>query len=136
MTVDLDALIAQAKRAAAWVGEAESPLVERLTDALESTRAKAIQYRDELRQERERADENEKRWHASVRRASELVTDKSDLAAALSRAEETIEAVRVARANHPECDKVPDGISCGWKSAVQDIDAALAEHEKNGEGDE
>jgi len=40
----------------------------------------------------------------------------------------TVEAVRAARSNHPECTEHPDGdvISCGWKRAVLDIDAALA----------
>lgn len=39
-----------------------------------------------------------------------------------------VEKVRAARANHPECELYDgdDAVSCGWKSAVIDIDTALA----------
>jgi hypothetical protein len=39
----------------------------------------------------------------------------------------TLEAVRAARSNHPECDvhKEDDPVTCGWKRAVQEIDRAL-----------
>lgn len=89
----------------------------------------------ELRQERERAEH----FREGVRVFGEQIRDMGiaefKQSRALSRAEETIDAVRAARANHPECDKVPDGISCGWKRAVQDIDATLTEYGKQKEGD-
>lgn len=117
--VDLDALIAVAETwapsecAASPVGA--SRIIESLAEALESTVA-------ELRKERERAYRAE-----SVRGERALVTVST--LAALSRAEETIAAVRAARANHPECDvhDADDPVTCGWKRAVQDIDAALTD---------
>ena len=39
-----------------------------------------------------------------------------------------VEAVRAATANHPDpCEKHPDGdtVTCGWKSAYQDVVRAL-----------
>lgn len=46
----------------------------------------------------------------------------------MSNASKILERVRTARANHPECDRHSDEgpITCGWKLAVLDIDAALA----------
>lgn len=41
MVNDVEALIAEAKRSAAWVGEGEWPLVERLIDALEAANKRA-----------------------------------------------------------------------------------------------
>jgi hypothetical protein len=40
----------------------------------------------------------------------------------------SLAAVREARSGHPECDVHPEGdpVSCGWKRAVLDIDAALS----------
>lgn len=40
----------------------------------------------------------------------------------------TLDAIRVARSNHPECKKHPgdDNMTCGWKAAILDIDKALA----------
>lgn len=42
-------------------------------------------------------------------------------------AEAKLEALRVARGNHPECDVHPgeDVVTCGWKRAVLDMDAVL-----------
>lgn len=53
--------------------------------------------------------------------AEPAVTAERDALAAV------IEQVREARGNHPECDRryEDDPVSCGWKRAVQDIDAAL-----------
>lgn len=41
--------------------------------------------------------------------------------------EQIIEKIKIARSNHPECDKHDenDPVTCGWKRAVQDIDAAM-----------
>lgn len=40
----------------------------------------------------------------------------------------TLDKVRAARSNHPECDKHDDEdvVKCGWKNAVLDIDKALS----------
>ena len=42
---------------------------------------------------------------------------------------EALQPIRDALAGHPHCDHHPDDdpISCGWKRAVADIQAALAE---------
>lgn len=49
------------------------------------------------------------------------------LIAEIARLRAALDAVREARANHPECTFHPAGdiIRCGWKAAVLDIDAAL-----------
>lgn len=134
--IDLDALEAlyrdDKKRPVGTIGQADAlALIAELRQERErvaewrSRRNEALDeealLREALTQERERADDL---LTANVG----LVDAVYATDAALSRAEETIAAIRVARANHPECDKVPDGISCGWKRAVQGIDAALAGH--------
>lgn len=45
----------------------------------------------------------------------------------LEAAEAKVERVRTALANHPRCERHPDDdpITCGWKSAVLDVQAAL-----------
>ena len=53
------------------------------------------------------------------------------LADALEAATTTLDLVREARGNHPKCDRYDDdGVSCGWKSVVLDIDAALSHPEE------
>ena len=54
--------------------------------------------------------------------------DIAALVAEVERLRGQVEAVRAAVANHPDpCEKHPDGdtVSCGWKSAYQDIIHAL-----------
>lgn len=48
-----------------------------------------------------------------------------------------VEQVRAARSDHPACEKHPERepVSCGWKRAVLDIDAALATAPEKGERD-
>lgn len=67
--------------------------------------------RDNWKLSAEEATRAEKRWRA---RAEGLAA--------------VVEKVRAARANHPECELYDgdDAVSCGWKSAVIDIDTALA----------
>lgn len=38
---------------------------------------------------------------------------------------DALRAIKLARDNHPECDK--DETACGWKRVVQDIDEVLEE---------
>ena len=54
------------------------------------------------------------------------------LADALEAATTTLDRVREAWGNHPKCDRHDDedAVSCGWKSAVLNIDAALTEGER------
>lgn len=66
-----------------------------------------------------------------VRLADALEAAESALTAALTREaglNAQLAKVRAARADHPQCDRHEDDspVSCGWKSAVLDIDAALA----------
>ena len=51
---------------------------------------------------------------------------------ALEAATTNLDRVREARGNHPKCDRHDDedAVSCGWKSAVLNIDAALTEGER------
>ena len=53
--------------------------------------------------------------------------DVQEMIARIDRAEATIARVKEARAGHPSCGihKAADVLSCGWKSAVRDIDEAL-----------
>lgn len=53
------------------------------------------------------------------------------LAAEIERLQAQVDRIKVARSNHPKCDKYEDdeGITCGWMRAVQDIDRALEETE-------
>lgn len=107
--VDIEALIARMRDAAGspYTQPEHSDVIEAGIRALESTRAKAIQYRDELRQERERADELRKlsrRWQEVVNATGfvEAVEAEArgyhDSACAyqadLARAREVIEKVR------------------------------------------
>jgi hypothetical protein len=57
-----------------------------------------------------------------------LEADNVRLEAEVARLRGNLDAVRLARSNHPECDKHKgdDPITCGWKSAVLDIDRALS----------
>lgn len=141
MTVDLDALealIAEARRAT-WPHEAITSdryvikLLDDLADALESTLA-------ELRQERERAEEAEKKLempcgscHPCTEWANQTwvnaglrlphVIDWQEMTAALSRAEETIEKVRACIGDVTE----------QWKPLV--IADAITEYDKQKEAD-
>jgi hypothetical protein len=77
-----------------------------------------------LREAAKLADEN-----ARLRRESAFRgTATKVLGEKLSQAEATIAKVKQARGNHPACDVHPDDdpVTCGWKRAVLDIDAALA----------
>ena len=54
--------------------------------------------------------------------------DIAALIAEVERLRGQVEAVRAATANHPDpCEKHPDGdtVTCGWKSAYQDVVHAL-----------
>lgn len=64
-------------------------------------------------------------WKARALGAERL---KRDAESRLAQAEAVIAKIREARGNHPVCDVHPDDepVSCGWKRAVLDIDAALA----------
>lgn len=128
MTVDLDALIAEARAwadsRAGW-NQYQVTLGVRLADALESTLA-------ELRQEWERADEAS---HAAGRHKSdaayweneyETAEDmKAELRAALSRAEETIARIDGEVKNFEQSDN----------DALCEIERHLTEYDKQKEAD-
>ena len=61
----------------------------------------------------------------------DMVNSLADERDALAR---TIERIKAARSNHPVCElyEGDDAVSCGWKSAVLDIDAALNKGDNNG----
>lgn len=64
-----------------------------------------------------------------------FLTEQADrieaLTDALEAATTTIAREREARRNHPVCERhADDGVSCGWKSVVLDIDAALSNPEE------
>lgn len=113
MTVDLDALIAEAReRAHAYTGGPEADRLFRLADALESTLA-------ELRQERERADE-------AASHAVLALAGRRNAVAALSRAKETIEKVR---AEADAYGSQPDVMEpCG--AVAQSLHFILTEYDK------
>ena len=87
MTTNLDALIAVLRK-----GDGNG--CRQPTEAMRTAAEYLDELRAELRQERERADEAERRWHASVKRANQIVDSKIELAEDLSRAEDAIERVK------------------------------------------
>jgi len=84
--------------------------------------------------------EQEQHEHAStlhigqayMQERDELREDHTESEKALidevNRLTDVLEKIKVARSNHPECEKHPDDdvVSCGWKVVVQDIDRALS----------
>jgi hypothetical protein len=69
------------------------------------------------------------RWELGGLLIAHMETHIPHLADALEEQTSTLEAVKAARGNHPACEKHPDEVSCGWKTAVLDIDAVLAKGE-------
>lgn len=112
-------LIAELRKVAALYRHAGhphgiEPLLDSAADALEAADARNAELEAERDEHKERSSGRFQAYRAK----------KIELAAALT----VIEQARKARGNHPECAEHPDGdvISCGWKRAVLDIDAALA----------
>jgi len=72
------------------------------------------------------------RLNASLKQTAEAIAFCKTLIAQRDALSSVIAQMQAARSNHPECTEHGDGdiVSCGWKRAVLDIDAAFSEATK------